>query len=321
MKTYSLQTATTKRWIAVLFIAGTGLLTGTTAQATLTFTNTFDGTWGSELTIGQTAVANAETILSGIFYSPVNVAITFSYGSGPGGGAYASPNFYNGTSIPYATLKADLQSASNTNPANTILSSLLTHLPVSSPSTIPFLLPSAEAQALGLGTGGNSSAGTVTVGNGSTWDPTESDGITANQGDLTGVLMHEISHVLGRVDYSFASQPPPDLTPLDLSRYSVPAGTFNFTNSNAVFSIDGGATSLADYSPTSDTGDWGGVQTASNDANNAFFSYGTTLQWTAVDTKVMQAQGWETTAPEPGSITLALLGGLGLLNFRRRARL
>jgi|GEM_PF-1836961 len=310
--------ARSKKCARVLLVTGAFLLGSSAAEAGLTFNNTFDGTWGAELSIGQAAVINAESILSSIFVNNVSLNITFSYGSGPGSGAYASSTFYNNAYQSYSTLKGDLMNAAAANPSNTVLSSVLSYLPVSSPTTLKFVIPTANAQSLGLGTGGQSSAGTVTVGNGTTWDPTQSNGITAGQGDLTGTLLHEISHVMGRDDYAYASQPSPYLTPLDLSRYTV-GGSFNFTTNNAVFSTNGGATALADYSPTSDTGDWGGALTSNNDANNAFFSYGVKQQWTSVDTKVMQAIGWEIAAvPEPSTFALFGLGALVLVIAYRR---
>jgi len=294
------------------------ILSSSAAQAALAFTNTFTGAWSSLTATGDTAtnaVLTAEAKLSSIFSNNVNIAITFDYGAGPGSGAYASSNM---TSVTYTALKADMQAASAANPSNTVLSSVLSYLPATNPApSQSFRLPNANALALGLSASG--SAGTVTIGNGSTWDAKQSDGITAGQGDLTGVLLHEISHVLGRDDYAFASQPSPYLTPLDLSRYTV-GGGLNFTNSNAVFSINGGATALAGYSNTSDTGDWGSL-TASNDVNNAFFSYGVTGQWSTVDTQVMEAIGWNVgPVPEPGTIFIGLaLGSVCVLRRRRSA--
>ena len=71
--------------------------------------------------------------------------------------------------------------------------------------------------------------------------------------DLVGVALHELSHALGRVP----AGPQPDI--FDLYRFTAP-GTRLFQSSipspAAYFSIDNGATKLADYGLNSDPSDY-----------------------------------------------------------------
>jgi len=325
--------ATVRRSMGALLLAGIGVAGSSTAEA-LTFTNNFDGTWGAVTATGatsQSAVLSAETILSNIFTgSNVNVKLSFGSDSTTGGAySYFNNNDYpaslGGTNpgLTYAQVKLDMQNASTANPTNLALAGTVANLPATITSTAPFFIPEADARALGAPAAQypvNTYDGFVKVGTQTTWDAKESDGITAGQGDLTGVLLHEISHAMGRVDFAFSSSPDVALTPLDLSRYTT-GGGLNFTNSNAVFSINGGTTALGGYSNTSDTGDWGSIVPA-NDANNAFFGYGQLLQWSTVDTQLMQAIGWEiasSSSVPDGGTTLAMLGlALGGMAVVRR---
>ena len=74
-----------------------------TARAGLIFSNAFDSSWSSLSTVGGSgtqAVLDAENFLSSIFTNNVNVAISFAYNSGPGGGAYAQQTFYTNSYLP-----------------------------------------------------------------------------------------------------------------------------------------------------------------------------------------------------------------------------
>ena len=153
-----------------------------------------------------------------------------------------------------------------------------------------------------------------------------SDGIEPNAGDLTGVMEHEITHALGRVDYAFVDPNPTFLTPLNLARYG--CGTTSLTTlvANACLSLDGGATDLNQFDPTgSDTGDWLTPSHApTGDAFNAFFYYGQLLTMSPADILEMSALEWDPfSSSVPESAAWALLGlgfvGLGLVRSARRS--
>lgn len=77
--------------------------------------------------------------------------------------------------------------------------------------------------------------------------------------DAVGAAAHEISEVLGRVGglgATLVSGTGATWTPLDLSRYTG-SGALDLTTKKGYFSVDGGATDLANYNTSyGDSGDW-----------------------------------------------------------------
>jgi hypothetical protein len=120
--------------------------------------------------------------------------------------------------------------------------------------------------------------GMITFANSAFFDFDRSDGIAANKIDFVGVAAHEIDHVLGftsGVDVLDGNSAPPGLndnqlkfvTPLDLFRFtsrSIGAGggvgVIDWTgdNTDKYFSVDGGLSSLANFSngTTYEEGHW-----------------------------------------------------------------
>jgi hypothetical protein len=131
-------------------------------------------------------------------------------------------------------------------------------------------------------------------------DASSADGSVHFSSDISsnaiiGVALHEITHAMGRVPYGAT----PDI--FDFSRYtnaSTRLFTGGSTASPAYFSIDGGATKLADYGLNSDPSDFlnSGIQ-GSTDPFNEFYSPGSTSQaLSSVDLKQMVALGYHLTA-------------------------
>jgi hypothetical protein len=312
-----------------------GVVASAPAQA-LTFTNTFDASWTKpSLYAGaQQSVTEAENTLSDLFSNAVNINIQFTSTTATGladsyfnNNNYAAP--YGSANYTYTQIQTDLQNHSAAHPKNTALASLVANLPATIifpgcyRGTPNFMLPDAESLALtgssALG-GPYTFQGFVDINPTFDYDYSQSGGIGAGQIDLVSVMLHEITHVMGRVDFSFAeaSSNTPFLTPLDLGRYGCGGSSLNFTATNACFSITGGATDLRQFSAVSDTGDW---DSAVVSPNNAYAYYGQNVFLQSSDILTMNALGWDPIVAVPEPDIDAMLGvGLGLVGWVGRRK-
>jgi hypothetical protein len=125
-------------------------------------------------------------------------------------------------------------------------------------------LTTANAKALGLAGNGSSADASIAFSNLFNWDFNRNDGITTGAYDFVGIATHEIGHALGfnsGVDILdgnssgtfYNDNQFPYVSPLDLFRYSNDSRNVNAIDWTAdkrakYFSIDGGATKIADFS-------------------------------------------------------------------------
>ncbi|WDE02171.1 NF038122 family metalloprotease [Thalassomonas actiniarum] len=211
-------------------------------------------------------------------------------------------------------------------------------------------LTQANAKALGFsanswGTAFLDSDASITFSNAFAFDFDPSDGIDSDKMDFVGVAIHEIGHALGftsgvdTYDYWYNNQTSPlDLddyaiiNTLDLFRYSDESlaagdGVLDFRpGADSYFSIDGGQTSLARFS----TGSFGGdgrqashwkdhLGLGTMDPTTGFGEY---QQVSSLDILAFDVMGWDLAStsqvPEPASVALFGLAGVGLLFGRRR---
>jgi hypothetical protein len=128
---------------------------------------------------------------------------------------------------------------------------------------------------------------------------------------LAGVALHELTHALGRAPTLVGFEAPNDPTPdvFDLFRFTSP-GVRLFQSYNgwtaatpAYFSVDGGATKLADYGRYSDPSDFlnTGVQ-GNTDAFDEYYNSGSNQFLTAVDLEQLTVLGFNVTSGLPVTV-------------------
>ncbi len=201
-------------------------------------------------------------------------------------------------------------------------------------------LSRSNAKALGLIAGDNANKdGAITFSNSFSWDFDRSNGISSGSFDFVGVAAHEIGHLLGftsGVDIldgngsGFSEDSFTWVNTLDLFRFSDNSGLgtqmdWAADDREKYFSIDGGATQLANFSLGRNFGD--GQQASHWKDNLNIGLMDPTLSAsefgdiTALDLRAFDVIGFDliSAVPEPGSlVTLGLLGTLVCCRRRRR---
>lgn len=302
---------------SVLLGAGalTGLLlTASGAARAVTITPSFDAsvtaqTNAAEIEDGFTTAAN---MIGGTLANPVSVRIGVSWGSV---GGQAMPASALGASLDplygyfsYSQVKSWLGAAASTAADQTAIA----YLPANPAAGNRYVIPSAEAKALGLVSGnGGSTDGYIGFGTGAPYTFNDANGVAAGTYDFVSVAGHEIEEVLGRIS-GLSSASPSYATPFDLFRYTAPgASSFDY-GAAAYFSLDGGATDLGWFNNagSGDRSDW--ASTGSTlDLQDAYSYPGLQLQLSAADLDALDALGWNATGPNAASVLASSLKPLG----------
>jgi hypothetical protein len=180
--------------------------------------------------------------------------------------------------------------------------------PISNPAgALNYTLTPALARALGVAPAiASGFDGYIGFGSGYNFDFNRADGIAPGAYDFTGVALHEISHVLGRVS-GLTAGAPTNALPIDAFRYTAPgAPSFNY-GASTYFSIDGGTTNLANFANGSGQERDSWVYTP-GDAYSFAAGTGMVNDLTTADRILMDVLGWNTV---PGTTTPVFGGTSG----------
>jgi PEP-CTERM motif len=269
----------------------------------------------------QSAANKAALAFTSVFNDPISVNITMSAAAGTSILGQSSSSIFQ---VSYTNLRNAV--VADATSADDALAIGATGSVVAADPNVggTWWVTKAQRKALGLAANDATNDGTCTFGEGFTYDFDPSNGIGAGQIDMVGVMMHEVSEVMGRIGISLGAVGAftNSVTLLDNFSYSS-AGVKALGNpAGNYFSIDRGTTNLKEFNsvPGGDTRDWA---SGSNDAFNAFSSSGVVNPFTAVGLQSMDVIGYTlipTATPEPGTLALVALGGFAGLLLKRRNR-
>jgi len=179
-----------------------------------------------------------------------------------------------------------------------------------------FFLTSAQTKAMGLISGVSGSAASpdgfvgfsTLAGTGKSWSM--GLGAAANQYNLEGVALHELTEVMGRISMegTFNYLGRPTYTPMDLSDFSAP-GHLALSPSGGYFSSNNGVTHMGNFNNAAayggDIGDWASISSVTQsgtvaanqqDPFDAFTRPGYSLVFPSDDIRLMATLGYLLTA-------------------------
>src|ERR1700742_3729582 len=224
-------------------------------------------------------ITQAMQMICAVVTDHITLNLSIDY-SGTGRGAFGGPS--GGNYVNYSTVRADL--VNNASPGDTTFNSLPTGSTFAGQSQAAVWY--SQEKLWGL----LSPTGTEIDGN-------ASFATDINPNLLIGVALHELTHAMGRVPYA-GSSGQPDI--FDFYRFTSAGNILingNSTAPPAYFSLNNGASKIADYGQTSDPGDFlnSGVQ-GSTDPFNEFYSGRKQQQLTQIDLMQLDAIGFHLAA-------------------------
>lgn len=233
----------------------------------------------------QDGVLAAIATLQATFTNPITLNITFNWMSLQAG-VTGNSSPASGIPLTYAQLKTAL--AGNAKSADD--ATAVANMSTNDPSGSNVYVVNCIAKALGLIPKRQAGKDAdVNFNKDMTWDTDPSNGITGGSADLQGVMIHEITHAMGR--YAVLNVSPGYVSVQDFFRYTG-AGVHNFVDGHAAyFSIDNGVTNLANWSTVSDVADWDLADPT--DAMAYSHSLGVVYVFTELDKRLMDILGYD----------------------------
>ena len=295
--------------VTVLRALGTlAVLSCGSAAHALTFQ--FSTVSGDSLTTAQSAAfGTAANAWSAVLTDPVTVQVQIGFrdlGTDSQSNVILGQTGLSLFSVDYAGFKVAL-TADATSASDSVA---VAHLPATTPDNT-VLGTSAGLRAAGvIAVAATDGIIEFTSRSGVTFAPTRAQLDSSNY-DLIGVAEHEIGHLLGfvsSVDQSNQTM----RSPLDLYRYTSPGGLSFTAGQTAYFSIDGGTTNLANFS----VGGVGQYQAShwlqgTGALMDPAVSKGVQQNITLLDLRALDVIGWDVAVPEPGTMSLLVVGLLG----------
>jgi len=316
------------RFISIAAVAGAFALCSP-AFGGLVIGLTYDGTvvtnFGGNASAFQTAFTTAANNISSQYTDNIHVNINVTTVAGSGTLGASNTTLFSSTWSNLRTVVlADKKSADDTT-ATGAGGSITVADPSAGADT--WWVTKAQRKALGMASDDLTADGTITIGSGFTYDYDPSNGITAGSIDIVGVMMHEISEVMGRIGLAGGTiGGGPGLTLLDAYSYSG-ANTRGLGNgAGNSFSIDNGTTLVKAFNNQAglggDSRDWA---SGTNDSFNAFSSSSVVDGLTATDIRELDVLGYDlasvaTPEPSTGVLLITALGVGGMLRRRMSLR-
>jgi hypothetical protein len=241
-----------------------------------------------------TAVMAAVSTMESLFTNPVTLNINVGFGE-VGGLALGSETVGSSSEPFEPATYAQIVNAVTANAASAAVDSAVASLPSTSPVSGRFYMPIEEAKALGLYPAqGSESDGSIGFSSSLPFTYDDSGGVAAGTYDFNAIALRELSALMGRVLLNGEHEEGITLySPYDLFHYFGP-GVRDFSASTpGYFSVDGGATDLADFNtdPTLPSGDWG--SSVVNDAFDAAATTGVVEALSTADVTALNVLGWD----------------------------